>query len=308
MLALMLMLPSACNRKPALTFTNEAPALAPGTAPFPMDWRTVSDLEVFKNDPNTGDHWHASLQKREDIWVITTASTPTPLKDSRADTRYVGHLLDTLSTLRVQDWALNGPPESFGLDRPRWVLKWKTDKVSHELRIGDASTGAILFAAIPGRTDAQGTARTVTIAGAAIEMLARLDEFTALRARVLLPFDSDDIDLLTLKSPARKITAKREGGDWQNETPPPLKLDITATLEELTHLRARRIIDAENEEERHIRESLEKSAPFEARFTDRSNHVSVLRAGRFASLWYATLNDRNGVLFELHPESERILR
>ena len=298
----------ACTRKPSLTFTTEAPALAPGTAPFPMDWRTVSELEIFKNDPNSGDHWSASLQKQNDLWIITTASTPTPLKDSRADTRYVGHLLDTLSTLRVQDWALNGPPESFGLDRPRWVLKWKTDKVSHEIRIGDASTGAILFADIPGRTDAEGASRTVTVAGAAIEMLARLDEFTALRARVILPFESDDVDLFELKSPSRRLSVHREGGDWKDSRGTPLKQEATSPIEDLTHLRARRILDSETPEEARIRETLNQAPAFVAKFTDRSNHVSELRAGRFSGLWYATLNDREGVLFELYPESERILR
>jgi hypothetical protein len=299
---------TACTAKPKPTFSAEAPALAPGTSAFPMDWRSVTELEIFKNDATAGDHWNALLQKENDDWRILSASVPHPLKDQRADTKFVGHLLDTLSTLRVQDWALEGPPEAFGLARPAWVLKWKTDKTTHELRLGDITAGQIRFASLPGRTDADGKSRTVTIAGAALEMLSRLDEFSALRARVLLPFESDDVDVLEIKSPAQKLHATREGSDWKDVRGKRLEKEVDPILDALTHLRAKKIIDTEDSDTAALRTKLEKSPLFEARFTNRKNSVSVLRAGRVSDQWYALLSDRPEVLFELHPESGKILR
>lgn len=298
----------ACTANPKPEFTAEAPAIAPGTSAFPMDWRSVTELEIFKNDATAGDHWNALLQKEDDEWRIVSASVPHPLKDQRADTKFVGHLLDTLSTLRVQEWALEGPPEAFGLARPAWVLKWKTDKVTHELRLGDITTGQIRFAALPGRTDADGRSRTVTVAGAAIEMLSRLDEFSALRARVILPFESDDVDVLEIKSPAQKLHAIREGADWNDARGTRLKTEIDPILDGLTHLRAKKIIDTEDSDTAAIQTKLEKSPLFEARFTNRKNSVSVLKAVRNSDQWYARLSDRPGVLFELHPESAKLLR
>lgn|GEM_PF-2288244 len=308
LLLLALISGTACTAKPKPEFTADAPALAPGTSAFPMDWRSVTELEIFKNDATAGDHWNALLQKEKEEWRIVSASVPHPLKDQRADTKFVGHLLDTLSTLRVQDWALEGPPEAFGLAEPAWVLKWKTDKITHELRLGDITTGQIRYAALPGRTDAAGNSRTLTVAGAAIEMLSRLDEFSALRARVLLPFDSDDVDVLEIRSPTKKLHAIREGAEWSDARGKRLPQEIDPILDALTHLRARKILDTEAADQAAMRKQIEKSPLFEARFTDRSNAVSTLRASRDKDRWYALLSDRPGVLFELHPESEKILR
>ena len=308
LLLLTLISGTACTAKPKPEFKPEAPALAPGTSAFPMDWRSVTELEIFKNDATAGDHWNALLQKENEEWRIVSASVPHPLKDQRADTKFVGHLLDTLSTLRVQDWALEGPPEAFGLAEPAWLLKWKTDKITHELRLGDITTGQIRYAALPGRTDADGKPRTVTVAGAAIEMLSRLDEFSALRARVILPFESDDVDVLEIKSPAQKLHAVREGSDWNDARGRRLEKEIEALLDGLTHLRAKKIIDSEDSGTAAIQTRLEKSPLFEARFTNRKNTVSVLKAVRNSDQWYARSSDRPGVLFELHPESAKLLR
>ncbi len=298
-----------CTQKKPLEFPVDAPALAVGSSLFPMDWRDVAELEIRKEDPVSGDQWSVHLNRPSDTWEILDASVPFTLQDRRADTKFLGHLIDTLSTLRVHDFALQGPPSSFGLDHPTWILRWKLKERSHELRLGDVSNGAMRFAELPGRIDAAGKPRTLIIVGAALEMLARLDSFQAVRAQVIPTFESDDIDVIQTQSRSGKFLAERYNEGWviPGTTKAPAR-DAAALLESLTHLRARRFLDDQSPpiDPEKLRATLENKSEFQAFFTERKQGLIALKAARANGTWYATLSSRPGILFELFPEAEKL--
>jgi len=306
---------TACTRHEPRSFTVDAPALSPKTRLFPMDWQKVSALEIQKSLPEQDQPWSAQIKKIPDgeihsgHWRIESASVAYALADSLADSRFIGHLIDTLSTLQMQDFALNGPLESFGLTRPAWVLKWTYEGKAHELRIGDIYSGQQRFAQIPGRTDEKGEARVVIIAGATLEMLSRLDSFHSLRAQTLLPFEKDDIDWIEVKKTGgRSIQAERLSESWAIPgTQKVPTLDIENLVEKLTHLRARTFLDESlsPEELQRKKTEIERAPSIRFRFQGPRLKETYLYVRWLGQAGLASVSSRPGIVFELHPEARK---
>jgi hypothetical protein len=278
-----------------------------------MDWQKVGELEIQKALPEQDQPWSAQIKKipagepHAGHWRIESASVPFKLADSLADSRFIGHLVDTLSTLQMQDFALNGPMESFGLTRPSWVLKWTYEGRKHELRIGDIASGQQRFAQLPGRTDEQGAARIVIIAGATLEMLSRLDSFSSLRAQTLLPFEGDDIDWIEIQKTGKKpIQAERLSDAWATPgTQKRPQIDITQFVEKLTHLRAKTFLDESIPLEtlQRMTLELEQKPSVSVRVQGPSLQATTLRIRWEKETGLAVVSSRPGVVFELHAEA-----
>jgi hypothetical protein len=302
---------AGCTRQP------ESPFRA-GQSAFQFDHAKVTQLEIAKNDPSSGDAWNATLEKvgpDPADWEIRSASVP--LVDQKADGAFVLHLLDTLRTVRLDSPSPAGGSgdggKRAGLDPPRFALRWKlaTGAGSHEeleLRIGAAGPQGRGAHAIPvpgtSASGARAASEAWLVSGATLPMLDVLTGFDALRYRKWIPLASDDVDEIELKSNGKTwLYAQRHGNGWADRKLKPLRRDVQALLDGLTHLRVQAFLDDPAEATR-IADLISKNPLAEAVLTDRAGKPTLAKAVRGdGGKLYGWVSSRPGAAFELYPRA-----
>lgn len=284
-------------------------AVQVGKAMYAFDPARVTDLMISKNDASNGEHWTVQLQKNESSqeenlqWQILSAPGGKELSDRFADSGFIRHLLDTLTTLSPAEMAPKGPLASFGLTRPHYALQWRSEGKLHELRIGLPAPkgGYYAQAHIPSQSDLP----VVAVRGAALEMLRRIETFEAIRRRTLVTFKADDVDEFELRKGSKLMFyAQRQGVDWVDRKHRPLGEKTAAQLEAMVHLRVQAFMD-EPEPER-APAFPEKNPLYQVTFRDRKGMPTDLRVAQVKNRVLAQLSSRPGAVFELFPESLKI--
>jgi hypothetical protein len=288
---------SACLQTP------ESPPIANGKRALPFDYEAVQELTIVKSDPTTGDSWTAQLKNVGPTkldWEILAG--PHSLGDRKANTPYVRHLLDTLTTLAISEEAAKGPPESYGLDKPRFAMRWD----SGEIRIGNTTGHAESFATLP--TVSPG--RTYKVRGAALQMLDHLVNFEFLRLQTFSTLASDEILEIEMKSGSKSFYAQRGGDDWTDRKNKKLKSTSTRgpqfLVEQIAHARILRFVDDE-EEAVKVRKALEQSKAVTAFIGDHQNKKVVMKLSRIDKQVFATSSARGNAVFELFPKTLEVM-
>jgi len=277
----------------ACTQTSTSP---PVPATKSLNPKQVTRLELAKIDALTSDRWTATLERkgpRETDWEITSTSVEKALADRKANGTFILHLLDALGSLDPVGEAPRGPLESFGLQPPRFALRWTQGETTGEIQLGTLASGrgqSGVYALLPGSKNVQ------IVRGSALKLLDLITGFESIRYRRWSTIDTDDVDEVELKPTRKKLNyVQRAGVDWQDKAGKPVKGDVNAWLEKLTTLESVEILDQESAE------------PFEATreltIKDRRGNPIVFRIrkskdGRILGL----VSSRPGALFQL-PES-----
>ena len=315
LLALMgqLLMTSGCTRGGL----NSPRTYKPGQFVFAFDLTEIIELSITKNDPETGDRWSAELAhvpsktKYEDpTWEILSRSQEGKFLDNQADANLVNHLLDTLKTLQFSSQATLGPLTSFGLDPPRFALRWRTPNHSFELRMGDAVQGSesVFYGQISSESGLI-QATPIVLKGSAQKLLGYISNFSKIRRLTLSMLTSDDVDEFLLKRQGKiMLFAQRDGDLWTDKKHRTIrKIEVGKLLDQLTHIRIKDFVDESNLA-REIGEAIQKSPAFEAVLTPRKGEAKVIRLSWFkpkqskeSKLWM-TDSGRNSAVFEAYPE------
>jgi hypothetical protein len=252
----------------ACTKTSTSPQFTKGQVPFAaglFDLNSITRLEIAKADPATGDAWAAQVQRvatpegADPQWEITSAPGELNLIDRKAQSGFITHLLDTLKTLRISGPAPRGSLESFGLQPPRFALRWGT----HEVRFGKDRYALIEDS-------------VYEIEGATLKMLEYLPAFQSLRDQIWLsPLTADDVDeieIYTRKNKGQKpvFYAQRDGSVWTDQQHKPVKQDISSFLQQIAHVRIQEFVD-DSETTRKLQNSIQARPLLRVIFRGRNN-------------------------------------
>jgi len=318
------------QKKQEASETQGANPLLPGQEKrvMPLEFQPTQtvELELQRRNLETGDSWRASFIKENPTettlpiiqWRIQNAPDQYSLTDRRADSGWIQHFLDLVQTIERKGPAAAGTLSAFGLDRPRTVIRLKTEQKEHWLSIGDAITEHQFYIrhtlSAPTPSDSEAVVQDVSIAeGAAFEMLRRAPEFEALRQRKISTLDTDDIDVIKFTKAGREIfAAQRLSEGWGNAKNEPTTLPVTEWLEQLTHLRATRFSDeiptgSPTSWSKSELQALTSSPRYSLELTDRKDRITRFTLhpvqGRVLAKW----SDRENVVFELGAETLSIL-
>ncbi|HLE00498.1 MAG TPA: DUF4340 domain-containing protein [Bdellovibrionota bacterium] len=253
---------------------------------FRFDYKTVTQLVVEKGGNAAKNHpkdhqWSIRLQKNENgNWEFASSPEGTTLLDRRADTVFIDHLLDTISTAQKVTSITTAAPESLGLVPPGFAFRWISKAGEMELRIGNPAGDATQHAEMQGLAFASAppNPEVFTIRGSVLKMLAHIGSFETLRQRTWATFPADDVDELELfigPSPRKsRLYAQREGDVWTDRKHKPLKAQVGPFLEWLTTFKVAEFID---EEKLANKLANSPAAYHEVRVTDRHGKATVFR-------------------------------
>lgn len=298
---------SACDRSPSPA-TQAGWEIALKQRIFLFNTAEVDELVITKNDPTTEDRWSARFKKNPGTrqWEIAAGLDGKDYTDLLANTGFINHLLDTLSTLQADEMAPEGTPDSFGLAQPHYLLQWGKSPNSYTLKLGAEVEKN------PGR---YGTAQTgdkstptLVLRGAALEMLSHVRSFDYLRRRTALTLESDDVDEIELRQgKSLKLYSQRQGDDWVDRKKRKLRVPVQKILDQLTHARIRHFID-DPERSRELLAQVKKDSLFSATLRDRQGRPTdftvTLREGRVL----AAVSSRPGTAFELYPDAIKLFQ
>ncbi|MGK5086575.1 DUF4340 domain-containing protein [Bdellovibrionota bacterium FG-2] len=311
---------SGCPEKTPSSSEAVSQSLArkPGGFFFKFDYKTVTRVSIAKNDPNSGDRFSTQIERSPtgselSAWKIVSQE----LTDRLAYSNFIEHLLDTLSTLQIEDIAPQGPLESYGLNPPRFAIRFSAEnrdkpgsQTEFEIHFGSGEENVFAY-------DPQEPKRVFRVRGAGVSMLGHLRGFEALRRRTLLTFEGDDVDEIEFWNGAKKtLHIERHGDLWKEMNPKVRKLDpntdVQAYLEKITHFQIQRFPD-DPAWEKTAFEALQKKPLLRIVFKDRKNAATELRIRPHleSKVLTASLSSREGAVFivpqELSREFSKIL-
>lgn len=267
----------------------------------------AKEIEIIRAEPSRGETWTVKLVKNgpePTDWAISGHSAGVELLDRRAHGTFLEHLMSTLRTLQVTGDAARGPIESYGLLPPAFAIRWN----GGELRVGSPGPEAFeRFAEF--RLDGKigSTPAIYRVKGSALEMLQHLESFTSVRQAVLVsPLTSDEVDELEVSKTGRngKFYAQREGDVWTDRRHKPVRKDIDAFLETLTHARIQEFVDDRVAAE-EIARKVPKSPLYSITLNDRKGKPTRIDLGWSVAggeeHLYATVSSRPGA-FRVYRE------
>ena len=260
----------------------EAGPLSP--KPLVFDYLKVTELSIVKHDAKTGLVWSATVAQTGGAWTIKSAPEGQKLVDTRADSQFIQHLLDTLQSLQaVSTFSPDTmrAKASLGLEPPSILLRWSVPNesgvaqifeaqladVGEDLSATDSSTVAAYFPHLQNGG---------MVKGAALQMLRYLDSFDVLRQRKLSLWTSEPVEGITLKKKAHvELSAQRRSGNWKLSGPHPLRADIPQLLEGLVHARIQKFVDEPDAAQR-LQTLVLKKPLYQVTLRDRDGGESVL--------------------------------
>jgi hypothetical protein len=268
-----------------------------------FDFEAVRELTVVKSDPVSGDSWSATLKHVGPTkWDWQVSSGPHELKDTRANAPYIRHLLDTFRTLSVNEEAAKGSLASFGLEPPRFAFRWKAPgpngEESFEFRVGEVTGHSEAYTMFPQKS----AGRVYKAQGAALQMLTHLVNFEYLRLQRFTTFEADDVFEIELKKGAKSFYAQRDGETWTDRKSRKQKKDVGHLVQQLTHARIQRFLD-ETADTEALAARVLKSPALEIQIGNHVGKKDVIRLAREKDRVLATIESREGAVFELFPKT-----
>jgi hypothetical protein len=166
---------------------------------------------------STADGEATTLKKDNGAWQVTA-----PLA-AKADESEVNGITSALSSVEITRVIDENPANlnDYGLSNPHIVIDFKAsgDKSGHKLLIGDKTpTGGDLFAK---RNDE----KKLFLIPAYQEATFNKKTFD-LRDKVVLKFDRDKVDGITVTAGGKALTLGKDGGDWKIRKPVEAKADF----------------------------------------------------------------------------------
>ncbi len=216
-----------------------------GTHPFPVKPHQIMTLNVAKNDPNGATPWMASLRRVRDHWTIESTTATPVLLDHPANDTLIEHLLDTLATVSVLRPGPQGPLAAFGLETPRFALRWTTEAGGpmQEFQVGAASKdGGEVFLTMDHHTVWVAT-------GSFFNILDQIDSWQSLRSPSWVsesPDDVDEVEVHGLNGHGRggsTVYAQRDGDRWNDAKHHPVRFPVDSVLQKLMTTHWKEIID-----------------------------------------------------------------
>lgn len=292
----------ACTNQAAKTATPPTPGVnlkfqAPILEFQPAE---VTELYLTQNDPQLNNHWSARFARAQGgEWEIATAPDGTNFTDRLANTKFIDHLLSTLTTLVWSEKSPQGNLESVGLSDPQYELRILGKNRDITLRLGTLlSDGVQRYAQI------KGYEASLIVRGASLKMLEFIKSFEILRLPTILTFDGDFVDDLEVFENGKSLVyAQRNNDDWSDKNLKPVPFMISDYVEYLTHLRILNYVD-QVERAHEIAKKIGKKSIWHMKFHDRKANQVDLHIGKFKDgKAYAVTTDRPDVAFELFPET-----
>jgi hypothetical protein len=303
-----------------------------------FDYKNTAELLIAKSDLANGDRWAARIQRdgipspaNEDLWTIQMGPDSIAAGDRKAHGTFILHLLDTIRSLQVKEAPVSGSPESFGLASPLFILRWRVSEPrtsagnaptppgtvraqvfkEYEIRLGGPVKGSdgnfqglyASFGGLPGKT--------FIVQGALLRMLDMITSFQTLRLPTVLTISSDDVDEMEIQKPAskKKFYAQRESGKWTDAKHQPIRGDVDAFLDQLTHLRILKFMD-DPRELKKLDATFAHSPAYTLTFKDRHGNPTTLKlytlsGGQKAFATFSTRKRQSPnslAIFEVYPE------
>lgn len=299
---------AGCDSKPK-------PRPVPRGALFSFDYKKVRSVEIVQNDPELSEQWSARLENPVpgDVgaWIIASAPGGQTLLDRLAAGNLIQHLLDTLNTLRATDASPQVSTENLGLTPPQILLRWSdTQDQLKELRLGRrVSTQTEDRYAQLGPAP---LSQPFIVQGSTLKMLGYASRFASIRRSTLLDFDLDDADEVEIG----KLLLHRQGTDWADPKgklyPPKKQIELRTFLDALFHLKIMAFVDDPDANAAllaHFPKKVTHRAGFKGRGLPSPATLEIAQVrGNGATRVYAMISSRPHVVFELFPETDRILR
>lgn len=279
--------------------SRESSALA-GTVPFQFDPAQVSELVLAKDDPESGDRWMVSLEQGEGEWNIRSEVNLPPFLDRKANNSFLFHLLDSVRRIRLEECPLQGTLESFGLDPPRFAIRWKAnlpggDRV-FELRTGvQAGNSSKVYVTLDGSNVLVGS-------GSAFRILNLIDSIHTLRNKNWSSIEADDVDEIEFRRKGRSLFyAQRDGNEWTDRRHRPVRKDTETLLSRITDAQAEGLID-NPQKATLLKNWIQNHSVFEVVLTDRGGQSVKLKLMQKERKVYGVNSERPSAVFELHPK------
>ena len=223
LLIILLPLFASCKSSPNLTY-------APGDQPLKdLDLEKVMTFDLSRNAPLLNQNWLLHFSKQKQDWVITSSMGIPEIKDNAANPHLIHHLLDALTSTRIEGRAPNGPLGAFQLDPPTYALKITTDQQTYEIRLGDQNPNQpqTIFALI---TDP----KPWVISTPAIQILKSLTSWESLRRQTIAFETPDDIDEMKIIQNKKTVFyTQRDGDEWSDEAHRPAHASVDQILKQL---------------------------------------------------------------------------
>ena len=263
---------------------------------FHFNPKQVTALTLVKSDATSGDHWMAVFKRTagENQWTISSPPSDQKLADTRANSGFINHLLDTFPTLHLDEPAPKGPLEALGLDPPLFSLRWETPDSQHELRVGSRLKGK-------GSSYVQkGTSEPYIGSGSALRLLDLIESFPFLREKSWSIWTSDDVDEIEIKQPGKPVFyAQREGSQWTDRKHKEVKKNMDQFLETLTTAQSLGFIDDPRESD-ELTKYVEAHSQFEAKLMDRHGNVTLLKLKQKGEVLYGINSRRKSIVMSLN--------
>lgn len=281
---------------------SRGPSFVKGKKLFEFEYKKVSVLKVAKHDPFMGEFWNMTAKRDNNRWVVDSASVqPAPL-DKELDTNRIEHVLDTISSLVVQNEAPAGKLDVFGLEPAHYTLEFTADNQNHLLQIGSRESGTRLFYAQAQAPGHKKVSPPIVLSGTTLSILEHWDRFQSVRLNLFVGRVTDDVDAIKIFRGAQNVfTAERSGDDWIDAKKKPIKKKVTDFLDRLLMAEITKFQDNPEENARIVKETK----------TNPSYRIELEGLNIKATLWlkkeksgttWATQSLRDGKAFELHSK------
>ena len=288
---------------------SRKPAYEAGQKPFSFDYREAMEVSIVTWNQEQGESWSARAERNEDGWALRSGPDGKSLGDTVANASFIEHLLDSISALQVQSIPASQGPESQGLARPIFAIRWTTgtkeNRQEHELKLGalvqDQSSRGARFAAIRSMNQPE---KVLVINGSVLKLLQHLDSFTTLRHAEWATEHIDDVDEAEFKvNGMLTLYAQREGESWTDRNERPLQFDVTGALQKILRARIIEFI----EEPRSLAQASSTlnsgTGHYELVLRDRHGAATTLRARATESHLLASHSKRPAALFKIPRET-----
>jgi hypothetical protein len=264
-----------------------------GKLPFQFQPNQVEELFLSKADPAKEDYWNTTLRKTDKQWEISFTPSQKAVLDRLVDETFINHLIDLFQNIRITAPAPRGPLDSYGLNPPKFAIRWKTHDQTFEFLMGQPAPHDLgTYFSVDGET--------VYIAkGPAFRMLNMITSFEFLRHRPWTTLSADDIDeIQILKNGKTDWYAQREGDLWTNAAHKKTGRNISKILNSITQTRPLQMVD-DKQQAHFIHKEIQKHSSYQAKLSDRLGNVSSLHLYLKKGTLYGTNSTRPNSVFIL---------
>ncbi len=270
--------------------------------PFKIQVNAIEALTLMGSDLESNSPWIASLSQKSGEWSLDSVSTSSSLSDHHANQGLILHLLDSISTLKLQEPGPNVPFNSLGLEPPRFALRWRSAKGTQELSIGNPSKDQVhMNVSLDGKTSWLAT-------GAVFPVLHQIQKWQDLRSPTWVTESPDDINEVIVRSGKQTLFyAQRDGDHWGDPSHRPVKPDVDQLLDELIRHSWTKILES-TPEATSLQGSLQTQPDTTIILTPRAGTPIPLALKKQKGTLYGYNPTRPGCVFVLDDSKIKVLK